>query len=225
MRILIYISCALFFISCKSQQPNSYVSKSEILAVNQFDFEQTVNHILKLYNEKNQEALSKLINKKVGLYYLYRPGTVDYWQNVKSICFNSKCMLELNISEWEKKSLQSQKVNLSYKLQKTNQEIVGCESVLKNGFFIEEGTKNQLFSETIKKYIIAFDSDLDSEKKKDLNAEIAEIKKVEAKSKRIVLAQNKSESSDGEAFVFYVTEIDGKWYLSIIDFISFDCSV
>jgi len=195
------------------------------MEVNQSDFEQTVHQILKLYNEKNQEALSKLIHQKVGLYFLYRPGTVDYWQNVKSICFNSKCLDDLNISEWEKKSLQSQKVNLSDKLQKTNQEIVGCESILKNGFFIEEGTKDQLLSETIKRYGIAFDSDLDSQKKKDLNATLEKVKKWEAKSKRIVLAQNKSESSNGEAFVFYVTEIDGKWYLSIIDFISFDCSV
>lgn len=226
MRFLAYILFSLFFLNCKSQQVASADLKPAKNVVKQENFEKAINQILKAYNDKNQVALSKFINPQIGLYFLYRPGTVDYWQNVKEICFDSKCLTALNIPEWGKEALKNQKLNLSYKLEKTNQEIVGCESVLKNGLFAEDNKEtNYLLSETITKYISAFKSDLEPEKATELNKKSQEIKNWESKSKRIILAQNKNGKSNGEAFVFYLTEINSKWYLSIIDYISFDCSV
>ncbi len=42
---------------------------------------------------------------------------------------------------------------------------------------------------------------------------------VEQNSRRIVVVDN-----DGESLVFYLTEIDNQWYLTIIDRVSDDCS-
>ena len=48
---------------------------------------------------------------------------------------------------------------------------------------------------------------------------IEEFKKVESKSRRIVLID-----SEGGELIFYITLINKKWYLTIFDRVSSDCS-
>jgi hypothetical protein len=50
------------------------------------------------------------------------------------------------------------------------------------------------------------------------DAEVQKLKQLEAKSRRIVLARA------GRDFIFYLTLIDNKWYLTAIDRITTDCS-
>lgn len=226
MRVATYIMILLFFIGCKGQQLTNAQTPQTKDSNQHKDLEQTISQILKFYNDKNQKELSRFINPEIGLYFLYRPGTVDYWQKTDKICFDSECLKDSNTSEWGKEALKNQKLQLDYKLQHTKEEIIGCESVLKNGLFEEDSDKaRHLLSEIMKKYAVAFKSDLPSQDLAKLKLEEEKVQQWENNSKRIVLAQKKDKVSKGEAFVFYLTKINGKWYLTIIDHISFDCSV
>jgi hypothetical protein len=223
MRQTAYLLILFFVVSCKAQ--NTAGSKSVVVG-EQKTLEQAAAQVIKLYNDKNDKELSKLIYPQIGLYFLYRPGTVDFWKNTNKICFNVECLKELPIPEWGKEALINQKLDPKYKLQQTTEEIVGCESVLKNGLFWEESDNTKsLLSETVGKYIEAFRSELPSLDLARLKVEQEKIELWEKNSKRIVVAQKKDSTSKGEAFVFYLTKIEGSWYLTIIDFVSFDCSV
>lgn len=60
---------------------------------------------------------------------------------------------------------------------------------------------------------------LEHKKKNELENELKTFKKIETKSRRVTV------NSKSGTFIFYITSINGKWYLSIIDFASIDCSV
>lgn len=226
MRQLTYIMILLFFIGCKGQQQANVQTAQTKNSLQHKSLEQTIAQILKSYNDKNQKELSKFINPQIGLYFLYRPGTVDYWYKTDKICFDAECLKNINTSEWGKQALMNQKLHLEYKLQQTKEEIIGCESVARNGLFEEVSAKaRHLLSDTMKKYAEAFKSDLSSQDLAKIKEAQEKVQQWENKSKRIILAQNKDKNAKGEAFVFYLTEIDGSWYLTVIDHISFDCSV
>lgn len=188
--------------------------------------EQAAHAIIRLYNAKDQQGLSNFIHPDIGVYFLYRPGTVDFWSNEKRFCFEADCIGTMSIPSWITTSLKTQQLPTRYKLRQTTEAIVQCESISRNGLFrVNNAATNRLLSQTIKKFAQVRGTELSKEEKAQAKLEENKVLKWENKSARIVLAEKDAMGSGGKTFIFYLTNISGRWYLTILDYISADCSV
>ena len=185
----------------------------------------TIQQIIKLYNSKNQKVINKYIHPNLGLNILFRRGTVDEWSNESELCLLSECYKKSNIPYWFKDELKDQKVTYNDTIKETENPIfIECDSISNKGTFIVNTSNSKyLLSETMKRYIKSHSYDktfFSKEKLKELNLEILNVYKWEENTRRIVVA-----SSPENSLTFYLTKIEGLWFLSTIDFITFDCSV
>lgn len=235
---LFFAIILLLFIACfKNENKLSVLEKENTIQfqnstqkIDQTNFENTVYNIVEFYNNKDQENLNKLIHPKIGLYIIYRIGTVDIWINIKKICLDNSCLDSLDIPYWYKEAMIVQKVGENYKLETTKDDIIiECDSISKKGlFYIDNEESKKLLTNTIKMYSksISFDKSVESEKEiEKQKIEIKSIEHWENNTHRIVLSYNKEDNYFENTFIFYVTNIEGKWYLTTVDFVSTDCSV
>ncbi|MCI3939180.1 hypothetical protein MQX03_18560 [Chryseobacterium aahli] len=208
----------------------SYKNDKVEIKINQTNFQETIYQIVKYYNAKDFTKLNKLINPNLGIYFIYRIGTVDLWKNDKQICVSSSCKNEISVPYWYREAISKQKTGHNFKLDTVKTDVViECDSISKKGlFFVNNKKAAELLSNTIENYIISISYDNTEESKKDIakfKQEIKPIQNWERDSRRIVLSYKTEDNYFGNTFIFYVTEIEGRWYLSIIDFVSTDCSV
>ncbi len=184
------------------------------------EFKNTVNNIISAYNKKDFLLFNKFIHKKNGVYLLVKNGVYTYWYNRGTIFFNdtissNKLPVPYNTILCE------QKLANNFKITYTSYPILNCNTKnLKTGLFVDTAYKVNVLSNLIKKYINYNDIGLD---KKDLKNELKTINKIEEKSRKILILGNAS-SKWGDIFIFYLTYINNKWFISIIDFATFDCS-
>lgn len=220
MSILKHIALLLLLTHCCLPQSRS------ALATTQEPPEAVVKKILRLYNAKDQQGLNRFIHPDIGLYFLYRPGTIDFWSNEKGFCFKNDCTGALRIPSWIATSQKTQKLATQYQLWKTNEPIVGCESVSRNGLFlVNYKNTNRLLSETMQRYADVRRNELSKQELEQVKRDQEKVSAWEKQSVRIVLAQKKDKNNTGEAFVFHLANIGGRWYITVMDYISFDCSV
>ena len=188
--------------------------------------EQAIHTIIRLYNAKDQQGLSRFIHPDVGVYFLYRPGTVDFWSNEKRFCFKDDCLSATHIPSWIATTLKTQQLPTRYQLRQTTETIVECETISRSGLFrVNNAATNNLLSQTIKKYAQVRGTELSKQELAQLKLEEEKVLTWENKSVRIVLAEKSTTGSGGKTFIFYLSNIRGNWYLTIVDYISTDCSV
>lgn len=196
-----YIIVLFFLISSVFSQ-----TKKEI------EFEKTLKDVVTFYNNKNFASLNKLINKENGIYFITKNGVYDYWNLQKE--FSSD-----NLQNPYKDMITQQKIYNDFDSIYTKKYNYDCESKNTEGIFIT--IKDKRFSTLIEKYINYNDLGLDQ---KELKTQLKKIKKIECTSRKISLISN-DKSNWGKSFIFYLTYSNNKWFLSIIDFASLDCSV
>ena len=168
------------------------------------ELEITIIQVVKAFKEKDEKTLNNLILKEKGLIVLFRRGVFDEYSKTDKIDFNNPVPEYLPYSDF----------STDYKLTFDSLPVIDCNTMKwsKNGLFCDTTTIDNLLSTTarnLKKYREDNIPEL----------EIKAFEKLEKSSRRIVLSDN-----DGGELIFYLTLINDKWKLTILDRVSSDCS-
>ncbi|MDR2271116.1 MAG: hypothetical protein LBF27_09460 [Sphingobacterium sp.] len=185
--------------------------------------EQIVDQVIHSYNSKDSLAFNAVLNKEVGLYFITTLGANNRWTHTSKISFNYNTDCSIN-DPYQDFLAQDQIPNLSSKnVTYSNRPFFECETIYKKGIFVANKGKYHTLSESItfyrKYYSDVIGKKITSDKAKELNHLYRKVKYIEDQSRRIII------NCDTGTFIFYVTEIGGQWWLTMIDFASTDCSV
>lgn len=170
-------------------------------------FSSTVKQVVIAFSKQDSVTVAKFIDKKIGLYQLDRIGAFDHYNHFSTISFSDTTYPQVLF----KQSKDIQLPSLQYaKLPTWN-----CDEAVwsKEGLFIDTTKTNHFLSKICKdrnKYI----------PDKISNKTIQYFYNLENRSRRIVLFDNNKIE-----LVFYLSYLKGKWFLTIIDNASSDCSV
>ncbi len=169
-------------------------------------FTSTVRQIVTAFSKQDSVAIAKFIDKKIGLYQLDRIGVFDHYNHFATLSFSDTTYPQVLFR-------QSKGVRLFF-LKYAKLPIFDCDKEVwsKTGLFVDTMRTDHLASKICKdrnKYIP------DNIPKKTIRY----FYDLESKSRRIVLSdRNKIE------LVFYLSYVNGKWVLTIVDNVSSDCS-
>jgi hypothetical protein len=170
-------------------------------------FKSTIGQIVLAFARQDSLKLARFINKEIGIYQLDRIGVFHHYNHFTSISFSKNKYPQVLFN-------QSKNIKL-LPLRYSTLPIFSCDkgSWSKTGSFVDTTKTDHLLSkicnnrnknvpDSISKKRIQFFYDLEN------------------KSRRIVLNDN-----SGIELVFYLSYINNKWFLTIIDYVSSDCSV
>ena len=169
-------------------------------------FAKTVKQVVSAFSKQDSTALAKFIDQKTGLYQLYRMGVFDAYTRHTTFSFADSAYPQLLMT--------NTKNILPLPLTYARLPVWDCdkEAWSKKGLFVDSTRTDHLLSRICKdrnKYVP------DNIPQKTIQA----FYNLENKSRRLVLFdKNKME------LVFYLSYLNGKWYLTIIDNASSDCS-
>jgi len=168
-------------------------------------FQNTVKTVIQKLANRDSTGLSKYVDPKIGIYILYRIGVQDNFKKYHSISFRDSAYPNAPFYE---------NVILT-KLEYTALPTFDCATAKwsKYGSFVDTNKVDQLLSRTSRRLVLY-------KKQKISQKTIQSFTDLESRSRRIVVA-NKS----GRDLVIYLTFANNKWYLTIIDKITTDCSV
>lgn len=180
-------------------------------------FQKAVYDVIKYYNNKDSVEFNKLIDKDIGIYVLAKPGAMFFAYHRKDFSFEYSS-LPVPVPWF----IETQKIYDKYKLKYADPGILDCfEDNLNEGLFIDLEREKHLLSETMKFLKKYEDPDYMTD------AQIEKVVRMEKNSRRVLILRNSEDSSiekSDDSFIFYLTYIKNKWYITIIDFATFDCS-
>jgi hypothetical protein len=170
-------------------------------------FNVTVQQIIIAFSKQDSATISKYIDKKIGLYQLDRVGVFDNYNHFNTFSFSDTSYPQV---------LFRQSKNVTpLPLQYASLPTWDCENETwsKKGLFVDTTRTDHLLSKICK--------DRNKVRPDNIpNKTIQFFYDLETKSRRMVLYDNK----DIE-LVFYLSYLNGKWFLTIIDNVTSDCSV
>jgi hypothetical protein len=169
-------------------------------------FKTTIQEIITGFSKLDSIAVSKHINKEIGVYQLIRAGVFDQYDHFKAVSFSD--------TTYSRVLFRLSKGLRLFPLKYASLPTYNCEKEAwtKKGLFVDTTNSNHLVSE-ICKMRNKFVPDHIPNKKIEFFYEL------ENKSRQVIL-----NDSNGLALVFYVSYLNGKWYLTIVDYVSSDCS-
>jgi len=168
--------------------------------INQENFEEVVYEIIQCYNKKDTTELNKLIHPDIGLYFLYKPGGDVYWAKV----------------------LATGKIGVGkVPIEKVTENIDPDEySSLTGIFFVAHPEAQKKLSYYITSSLSTFP--FSPKEKQEAQRTLKKAKEIEKTTRCIMTAWKEvssfSNSTYTNHFIFYVTKINEKWYLTMIDF-------
>ena len=168
-------------------------------------FKQTVSAVIQAFSNQDSVAINQLIDKKTGVYLLYREGVFDNYTHLSQIAFHDESFPQVMFSY--AKGIPS--TSLRYAKLPTYQ----CEPGQwnKKGLFVDTTKTSHLLSSICKSRNKLVPDNIEPKT-------ITAYYQLEGLSRRVVLSVNELE------LVFYVSYIKGKWYLTIVDHVTSDCS-
>jgi hypothetical protein len=170
------------------------------------EFEKTVEQVIHKLANRDSSGLTNFIDKKTGVYILFVVGTKETWEHFTTIGFSDTANIPLYPFY---DNVKFSKVN--YARLPTFE--CSTEKWSKTGLYVDT-TKIDHKVSKIAKW---------RNKNYQDNIPVKTISKfidLEAKSRRVVLAQN-----NGNELIIYLSYINNKWVLTIIDKATCDCSV
>ena len=171
---------------------------------NEERLDDTIITVVKAFKGHDSITLNGLINKDIGLIVLFRRGIPDEFSRTDKVDFKKPIPEYLPYFDFL----------TDYKIKFEPLPVFDCDSMKwsKPGLYCDTIHIDHLLS-TIAQNL----EDFKGEKIED--SEIEKFKEIENNSRRIVL----TDKNEGE-LVFYLTLIENKWYLTIIDRVTSDCS-
>jgi hypothetical protein len=168
------------------------------------DLKTTIIEVVKAFKNKDAAMLNKYISKDKGLIVLFRRGTFDEYSKTDSIDFTTSLPAYMPYSDFE----------TDFDLKFESIPTFDCDKMKwsKFGLFCDSTKRDNLLSKTA--------SDLKEFRGDSIADEVIKaFVELEKNSRRIVLSDSK-----GGELVFYLTLINNKWYFTIIDRVTSDCS-
>jgi hypothetical protein len=168
------------------------------------DFEKTIIKVVKAFKEKDALTLNGFINNEEGLIVIFRRGIPDEYLKTDKIDFKKPVPEYLPYSDFSP----------DYKIKYQSLPIYDCNSM--------KWSKSGLYCDTINRDFLLSTTARNLEANKGIKVPDEEIQKfveLENRSRRIVLTDK-----DGGELIFYLTMIDKKWYITILDRVTSDCS-
>jgi len=167
-------------------------------------FINTVKTVADLIVKKDTIAIKKYIHKNTGLFFIYRPGVMDCYTNYPAPVFNEQLYPNMVYS----KDIKVDKIQYGklpeYNCDKENWSKTGC--------YADTSRSDHLLSTTAKNLVTFMEIEIDKET-------ISRMYQLELNSRRVVIV-----SPQGSSLIFYLSYISSKWYLTIIDQVTGDCS-
>lgn len=186
-----------------TQKENSIESKTTVKPKTdtaKTKLETTIISILKAYQNKDEKTLNRFINKDLGIIFLFRMGAYDNLNIDKNISFAKPTPQYLPYAN---------EIDTDYKISKTTLPVFSCDTENWDkppGIYLDTTHIDHSLSQ------IAIIENKLNEEKIWSDIEIEKLKNLEKNShKIIVIGKNNIE------FIFYLTKINDKWYLSAID--------
>jgi hypothetical protein len=170
-------------------------------------FKTTVENIVVAFSKQDSATVSKYINKNVGLYQLDRIGVFDHYNHFKTLSFSGTTYPQVLFN-------QSKNIKLPI-LKYAELPTWNCDKKAwsKKGLYVDTTKTDHLLSKICKNRNNYIPDTIP-------NKTIQFFHNLENKSRRIVLYDNSKVE-----LVFYLTYLNDKWFLTIIDNVSSDCSV
>ncbi len=168
------------------------------------NIENSIFEIIKAFDSKDSDKLNQYIHPNYGLIVLFRRGVMDEFEKTNKVDFKNPVPEYLPYFPF--------KLDLKIKYQTLPTYNCDSEKWNKIGLYCDTTLRDDLLSKTA----------LNLNKYRDENIPLGTINDfqiIESKSRKIVLIDNE----DGE-LIFYITLIDNKWYFTILDRVSSDCS-
>ncbi len=168
------------------------------------NMENSIFEIIKAFDSKYSDKLNQYIHPNYGLIVLFRRGVMDEFEKTNKVDFKNPVPEYLPYFPF--------KLDLKIKYQTLPTYNCDSEKWNKIGLYCDTTLRDDLLSKTA----------LNLNKYRDENIPLGTINDfqiIESKSRKIVLIDNE----DGE-LIFCITLIDNKWYFTILDRVSSDCS-
>ncbi len=170
-------------------------------------FKSTVKEIITAFSKQDSAAVEKYINKKIGVYQIDRIGLYEQYDNFHMISFSDTTYPQVLFSYSKGVKL----LPLKYAALPT----WDCDKSAwsKEGLFVDTTKTDHMITEMCKDRNNSFYQNVPAKTMKFFY-------NLEKLSRRIVLNDH-----NGTDLVFYLTYLNGNWYLTIIDDATSDCSV
>jgi len=160
--------------------------------------------VVSAFRARDQARLNRFVHPKYGVIVIYREGVFNEFKTVSRIDF------EHPVPEY----FAYPKIRGKAQLRYAALPVYDCErnAWSKTGLFCDPKHRDTLLSNTAVN-LREYRGDNIAQKM------IGRFRALEAKSVRVVLVD-----ADGRDLVFYLARIGGRWYLTILDRVSSDCS-
>ena len=170
------------------------------------DFKKVLEAVVLGFSKQDSIAIEKYINKDIGVYQLDRIGVFDHYNHFKAVSFADSypTVLFRNASRIQLLPLQYGTL-----------PVYDCEKEWnKKGLYVDTTKTDHLPSK------ICQDWNANAGHDPIPDATIQFFRDLENNSRRIVLWDNNKRE-----LVFYLSYLNGKWYLTVVDNVTSDCSV
>lgn len=167
------------------------------------DFAKTLRLVVTALSRRDSVTLARYTDKRFGIYILNRVGVYDTYDHFSTLSFGNTAYPNAPFYD---------KVRLT-PLKYSKLPTFDCEKWTKTGTFVDTTKTDHLLSQ------IATRQNKDSLKKIS-KKQITEFYSLENKSRRIIIAAN-----NWNELIIYLSFINNKWVLTIIDKATCDCSV
>ena len=223
MRILLLILLSLANIACSQKIENQSAVTQTIP-----HFDATVYQLIDLFNKKNFKEINQYINKDIGLFIVYNGSTSPTMRRIEQFKSNNK-ITENTIPSWVDDELLGFSISGNPKIQYEQYPTFDpcSEKVTKLGLYANSKEKN---IEALKIALDYYHWELKHyqfEKRPIWEKHQSIADKIASKTVKVVYIENFPDTlpdDEKNIFIFYLTQLDNKWYLTILDFYTMDCS-
>ncbi|MBZ4190996.1 hypothetical protein [Niabella beijingensis] len=191
-------------------------------------FKRAALKIITLYNKKDTKAINQYIHKSTGVFILGSLGATSVFQLQDSLCLSAACTNTEQERYVYQKMMREQKYKkLPSAISNSEKPVFECETIYRQGLFRMLKTA-PVISSTIETSIRVNKNvpgeSLEEQELQKLKTQLRLAKDLEKKM-RVVVFTTKEKTFWGGTFIFGMNYIDGKWCLTLLDFLSNDCSV
>jgi len=165
--------------------------------------DQSIHQVVTAFTEHDSTAINQMIHPDVGLHILYRSGVFPVFENIHTIDFSRPVALSFSYLA----------IKSTAEIQHANLPTFNCATNQwnKTGLFVDTTDTSHLLSETARQLNEYLDKGIPQDS-------IRFFHDLEARSERVVLVD------EGGDLVFYLSRINQKWYLTILDRLTSDCN-
>ncbi|SQI36620.1 Uncharacterised protein [Leminorella richardii] len=172
--------------------------------------EDSVRVVLLGFQQQDAQKINAMIHADRGLCVMFRRGAPNTYECVERLDFSAPVPEYLPYEKLSQRALERYGKTIHYGGEPRFECVKERWSAF--GLFIGKLGANHMLSESaewLKKY----------ERPDSPDEDISAMKHLEATSHRVIFA-----TEDGESLIFHLSLIKGKWYLTLLDRLSGDCS-